>query len=94
MAYIQYRKTKKGILVARIQVSGKDPETGEFKVYPKNIQNDEGLTEAKFKKKITILAAEFENEVANVYKDQIWDIVIQPLLCRFTLISYQTRKKK
>lgn len=71
MAYIQYRKTKKGILVARIQVSGKDPETGEFKVYPKNIQNDEGLTEAKFKKKITILAAEFENEVANAYKDQM-----------------------
>ena len=24
----------------------------------------------------------------------IWDIVIQQLLCRFTLISYQTRKKK
>ena len=48
MAHIQYRKTKKGILVARIQVSGKDPLTGDFKIYPKNIQNDEGLTEAKF----------------------------------------------
>ena len=34
MAYIKFSKTKKGILVARIQVSGKDPETGEFKVYP------------------------------------------------------------
>ena len=49
MASIQYKKTKKGVLVARIQVSGKDPQTGDFKVYPKNIQNDEGLTEAKTK---------------------------------------------
>lgn len=38
MASIQYRKTKKGVLVARIQVSGKDAKTGEFKIYPKNIQ--------------------------------------------------------
>ena len=71
MAYIKYSKTKKGILVARIQVSGKNPETGDFKIYPKNIQNDEGLTEAKFKKKITILAAEFEEEIANQYRNQV-----------------------
>ena len=71
MAYIKYSKTKKGILVARIQVSGKDPETGEFKVYPKNIQNDEGLTEAKFKKKINLIAAEYEQEVAEAYKNKM-----------------------
>ncbi|HCH74777.1 MAG TPA: hypothetical protein DEV87_06325 [Clostridiales bacterium] len=71
MAYIQYRKTKKGILVARIQVSGKDPETGDFKVYPKNIQNDEGLTEAKFKKKIVLMAAEFEQQIADAYRNKV-----------------------
>ncbi len=71
MAHISYRTTKKGVLVARIQVSGKDPDTGAFKVYPKNIQNDEGLTEAKFKKKITLIAAEFEQEIANAYNDKV-----------------------
>ena len=71
MANIQYRKTKKGVLVARIQVSGKDPKTGKFKIYPKNIQNNEGLTEAKFKKKIILIAAEFEQEVADSYQNNV-----------------------
>lgn len=71
MASIQYRKTKKGVLVARIQVSGKDAKTGEFKIYPKNIQNDEGLTEAKFKKKIALIAAKFEQEVADAYRNNV-----------------------
>ena len=71
MASIQYRKTKKGILVARIQISGKDPTTGEYKIFPKNIQNDEGLSEAKFKKKITLIAAELEQEIADSYKNSV-----------------------
>lgn len=71
MASIQYRKTKKGILVARIQISGKDPTTGEYKIFPKNIQNDEGLSEAKFKKKINLIAAELEQEIADSYKNSM-----------------------
>ena len=71
MAHIKYSKTKKGVLVARIQVSGKDPETGAFKIYPKNIQNDEGLSEAKFKKRINIIAAEYEQEVADAYNNKM-----------------------
>ena len=70
MASIQYKTTKKGVLVARIQVSGKDPRTGMFKIYPKHVHNDEGLTEAKFKKKITLIAAEFEQDIINQCKEQ------------------------
>lgn len=71
MAHIQYSTTKKGVLVARVQVYGKDPATGLPKIYPKSIRNEEGLTEAKFKKKIKLIAAEFEEEVAISYKNSI-----------------------
>ena len=70
MAYIKFSKTKKGVLVARIQISGKDPQTGEHKIYPKNIQNEDGLSEAKFKKKINLLAAELEQQIADDYKNK------------------------
>ena len=71
MAYIKYSTSKKGVLVARIQVYGKDPATGQPKLYPKNIRNEEGLTEAKFKKKINKIAIELEERIAAEYKDQM-----------------------
>lgn len=71
MASIQYKKNKKGVLVARIQVSGKDPHTGKFKIYPRTISNEDGLTEAKFKKKINLLAAQFEEEIATACANQM-----------------------
>ena len=33
MAYYQITKNAKGLLVAKIQVSGKDPDTGKAKLY-------------------------------------------------------------
>lgn len=71
MAYIKYTTTKKGVLVARIQISGKDPITGESKLFPKHIHNEEGLSEAKFKKKMNLLAAQMEEEIADAYKNRI-----------------------
>lgn len=71
MAYIKYSTTKKGVLVARIQIYGKDPATGQPKLFPKSLRNEEGLTEAKFKKKIQKLALEMEEQIANDYKDQM-----------------------
>jgi len=69
MAHIQYKENKRGVLVARIQVSGKIPGTGMPKIYVKTIKNDTGLTETKFKKFVNKTAFEFEDEVANIYKD-------------------------
>lgn len=71
MAYIKYSTSKKGTLIARIQVYGKDPATGQPKLFPKNIRNEEGLTEAKFKKKINKIAIELEERIAAEYKDQM-----------------------
>lgn len=71
MAYIKYSTTKKGVLVARVQIYGKDPTTGQPKLFPKSFRNEEGLTEAKFKKKIQKLALEMEEQIATDYKDQM-----------------------
>lgn len=71
MAHIHYSTTKKGVLVAKIQAYGKDPATGRPKIYPKSVRNEEGLTEAKFKKKMNLLAAEFEEEIAKLYKNSL-----------------------
>lgn len=69
MAYIKFSTNKKGVLVARVQIYGKDPATGLPKLYPKTIRNDEGLTDAKFKKKINKLAIELEEQIQTEYKD-------------------------
>ena len=71
MAHIKYNTNKHGVLVARVQVYGKNPATGKPKLYPKIFRNDDGLTEAKFKKKIQKLALELETKIANDYKDQM-----------------------
>lgn len=74
MAYVSFTTTKKGVLSARIHVSGKDPKTSENKVFTKRVHNDDGLTEAKFKKKVNLIAAELEEQVARDYADQVESI--------------------
>lgn len=71
MAYIKISRTKKGELRARIQVHGKDPATSEHKLFVKHIQDEEGLTESKFRKKINLIAAEMEKQVEKDYEDRI-----------------------
>lgn len=68
MAYIDIKENKKGVLVAKIQVSGKDPATSENKTYSKRIYNEEGLTLAKFKRFAEKEAMEFEKEVEKQYE--------------------------
>ena len=71
MAYIKISRTKKGELRARIQVHGKDPATSEHKLFVKHVQDEEGLTESKFKKKINLIAAEMEKQVEKDYEDRV-----------------------
>lgn len=68
MAYSQITKNKKGMLVAKIQASGKDPTTGEGKVYSKRVYNEDHLTEAKFRKYVDKIGAEFELEIQAAYE--------------------------
>ena len=71
MAHISYRTNKKGEMFAKIQVSGKDPRTGEHKLYLKTIKNESGLTEAKFKKLANKEAIAFEENIINQIKDEV-----------------------
>ncbi len=70
MAYFKITTNKKGEMVARIQVSGKDLHTGEPKLYTKRVYNEDNLTEAKFRKLVDKTAILFEEEVATAYKDE------------------------
>ena len=67
MAYYQITKNAKGLLVAKIQVSGKDPDTGKAKLYVKRVYNTDNLTEFKFRKKVDLLSAEMERDVQLAY---------------------------
>ncbi|MEG2450355.1 MAG: site-specific integrase [Clostridia bacterium] len=69
MAYFKITQNRKGELVAKIQASGKDITTGENKLFVKRVYNTDNLTEAKFKKAVNKLAIEFEQEVADAYRD-------------------------
>lgn len=71
MASIRFITSKKGVLVAKIQIYGKDPATGSAKLYHKSYRNKEGLTEAKFKKKMRKVADELEENILTAYKDQM-----------------------
>ena len=71
MAYVNYTTSKRGVLVARIHVSGKDPKTNENKVFTQRVYNEEGLTEAKFKKKVNLIAATLEEQVIRDYEDHV-----------------------
>ena len=69
MAYYKITTNKKGELVAKMQVYGKDLSTGEKKLYVKRVYNENGLTEAKFKKFLDKEAIAFEEEVARAYRE-------------------------
>ena len=56
MAHIEISQNKKGVLQAKIQAYGKDPATGKAKLFTCRIYNEDGLTEAKFKKYIDKVA--------------------------------------
>lgn len=63
MATINITKNKKGKMVAKIQVYGKDTQTGLSKRFTKRVYNEDGLPETKFRKYINKIAIEYEEEV-------------------------------
>lgn len=69
MAFYKITKNKKGELQAKMQAYGKDLSTGERKLYVKRIYNEDGLTEAKFKKLVDKAAIAFEEEIARAYEE-------------------------
>ncbi len=70
MAYIKITENKKGELVARIQVCGKDLETGESKLYFKRIYNVEHLTPAKFRKYVEKETQAYEHQLNEAYEEK------------------------
>ncbi len=70
MAYFKIETDRKGKLKARIQISGKDYETGKAKIFTKKVYNNDNLTEAKFRKYVDKIAIAFEEEVARAYHEQ------------------------
>lgn len=71
MAHISITKSKKGILQAKIQAYGKDPVTCQPKLFTRRVYNDDGLTEAKFKKYVDKVAIEFEEKVKTEFQDGV-----------------------
>lgn len=69
MAYYQISRNAQGMLVAKVQVCGKDPDTGKTKLYVKRFYNTENLTEAKFRKHMDLLSAEMERDITVVYQN-------------------------
>lgn len=69
MAYFKITQTKNGRQQAKIQVSGKDIATGKNKIYVKRVYNDDGLSEAKFRKYVEKCSIEFEEDVARAYRE-------------------------
>jgi len=69
LAYFKIEEDKKGRLKARIQVSGKDAQTGKTKVFVKRVYNNDGLTPAKFKKQVEKFAMEFSEELARSFQE-------------------------
>lgn len=69
MAYFKITPNKKGRLQARIQVSGKDINTGKNKLFVKTVYNENDLTEAKFRKFVEKESIAFEEDVKQAYED-------------------------
>lgn len=69
MAYFKITQNKKGLQQAKIQVSGKDIKTGKNKLYTKRVYNDDGLSDAKFRKYVEKCSIEFEEDVARAYRE-------------------------
>lgn len=68
MAYFKITQNTKG-LQAKIQVSSKDIKTGKNKLFTKRVYNDDGLSDAKFRKYVEKCSIEFEEEVARAYRE-------------------------
>ena len=63
MAHWHLETKKNGMLVGKIQVSGKDYETGKYRLFCKRIYNEDNLTLAKFQKVVERTALNYEEEV-------------------------------
>ncbi len=68
MAFFNITLSKKGILQAKIQVSCKDIHSGKNKLYTKRVYNTENLTKPKFRKFVSKIANEFEEQITSKYK--------------------------
>lgn len=71
MASIKYNLNRKGELSAKIQVCSKDLVSGEKKFYYKRVNNEDNLTELKFKKKVERIAYLYENEVVDAFENRV-----------------------
>lgn len=78
MAYFKITKNSEGKLVAKVQISGKEPGTGKTKLYVKRFYNTDNLSEAKFRKQVDLLAAQLEREINIAYQnsEQIYTKVL------------------
>lgn len=63
MAHWHLETKKNGMLVGKIQVSGKDYATGKHRLFCKRIYNEENLTLAKFQTVVERAALNYEEEV-------------------------------
>ena len=63
MAHWHIETKKNGMIAGKIQVSGKDFETGKHRLFCKRIYNVNGLTLAKFKKVVEYEAINYETEI-------------------------------
>ena len=67
MAYFKITRNSEGKLVAKVQISGKEPGTGKTKLYVKRFYNIDNLSAAKFRKQVDMLAAQLEREINIAY---------------------------
>ena len=63
MAHWHIETKKNGMIVGKIQVSGKDFQTGRHRLFCKRVYNDKHLTLAKFRKVVERAAIDYEEEV-------------------------------
>ena len=63
MAHWHIETKKSGMIVGKIQVSGKDFQTGKHRLFCKRVYNDNHLTLGKFRKVVERAALDYEEEV-------------------------------
>ena len=91
MAYYKITKDKKGNLVAKMQAYGKDLTTGEKKIYTKRFYNENGLTEAKFKKFLDKESIAFEEELERAYREH--DVSVKARVLTFHELMAEWKEK-
>ena len=84
MAYSKITTNKHGVLQAKIQAYGLDPMTGKSKLYVKTIHNTDGLSESKFKKFVTKVEIEFEENIKLTGRTSPLDNTISDGVLTFT----------